>query len=118
VGNILRDKRVPHAMVAAAQAVPEHPLAERLIYALQAGLAAGGEIYALRSAGLQVARHPGFSDTDLRVDLSDDPLGALKELWHAYQPQEAQFVSRVLDPDAGGRATCSRDVLAREGVRI
>lgn len=118
VGNILRDERVPHAMVAAAQATPERPLADRLIHALQAGLAAGGEIFALKSAGLNVARHPGFSDTDLRVDLSDDPLGVLEKLWRAYQPQEAQFVSRVLDPDAGGRATCSRDILAREGVRI
>lgn len=114
LGNILRNEGVPAAMVAAAENMAERPLAERLIAALRAGLRAGGEIFALKSAALQVARHAGFSDTDLRVDLSDDPLGDLERLWHAYRPQEAQFVERVLDPEAGGRATCSRELLARE----
>lgn len=116
VGNILRDMRVPEAMVAAALSAKDKPLAERLILALQAGLAAGGEIFALKSAALQVAEHPGFSAVDLRVDLSQDPIGDLATLWQAYQPHQAQFVSRVLDPDAGGRATCSQDLLAAEGI--
>ena len=117
VGNILRCESVPAAMVAAAEASAERPMAERLILALQAGLQAGGEIFALKSAALQVAQYPGFSSVDLRVDLSDDPLGDLAQLWRAYQPHEAQFVSRVLQPNAGGRATCSREILAAEGMR-
>lgn len=118
VGNILRHERVPGAMVAAAQQAAGRPLAERLLAALRAGLAAGGEIFALKSAALQVAEHPGFASVDLRVDLSEDPIGDLDRLWQAYAPQQATFVARVLDPDSGGPATCSADILAAEGAAL
>lgn len=118
VGNILRDTRVPLAMVEAAQDTEGRPLAERLLAALWVGLGAGGEIYPLKSAALQVGDHPGFSSVDLRVDMSEDPLADLAALWSAYAPQQATFVERVLDPDKGGRATCSADILAFEGAQL
>src|SRR5262249_53320514 len=42
IGNILRSEAVPQAMVEAFDQAPEAHLAERLLRALEAGLAAGG----------------------------------------------------------------------------
>jgi len=114
VGNILRNERVPEAMVATACFDENATLADRLIAGLRAGLDAGGEIFTLKSAGLKVADHPGFASVDLRVDLSDNPIEDLAQLWRAYEPQQALFVQRVLDPDSSGRATCSAEILEAE----
>src|SRR5262245_19147320 len=43
IGNILRYEAIPQAMVDAFSRHPEEHLAERLLQALEAGLAAGGE---------------------------------------------------------------------------
>lgn len=115
VGNILRNEDVPAAMIAAAAAAADLQIAERLLAALDAGLAVGGEVFALSSAALRVAEHDDFCSIDLRVDASSEPLADLRRLWDAYAPQQANFVERVLNPDIGGRATNSMDVLAREG---
>lgn len=115
VGNILRSEDVPAAMIAAAAAAADLPIAERLLAALDAGLAVGGEVFALSSAALRVAEYDDFCSIDLRVDKSSEPLADLRRLWEAYAPQQANFVERVLNPDIGGRATNTLDVLAREG---
>ena len=117
VGNILRNERVPAAMVAAALATSGRPIAERLLVALDAALEAGGEIFPLCSAALKVAEHPDFCSVDLRVDRGAAPLGELRRLWEGYEPQLAHFVERVLDPDAGGRATNSLEILSSEEAR-
>ena len=114
VGNILRNETVPAAMIAAAEQAADRPIAERLLAALDAGLAAGGEVFALSSAALRVAEHADFCSIDLRVDQSSEPLTELRRLWDAYAPQKANFVERVLNPDVGGRATNSLDILAKE----
>ena len=115
IGNILRSGDVPAAMIAAAATAAHLPIAERLLAALDAGLAAGGEVFALSSAALRVAEYDDFCSVDLRVDKSGEPLADLRRLWDAYAPQQANFVERVLNPDIGGRATNSLDILAREG---
>lgn len=115
VGNILRNDTVPAAMIEAAEKAADLPLAERLLAALDAGLAAGGEVFALQSAALRIAEHADFCSVDLRVDASEAPLADLRQLWQAYAPQQANFVERVLNPDIGGRATNSLDVLAAKG---
>lgn len=115
VGNILRSDAVPAAMIEAAQQAEGKPIGERLLDALDAGLAAGGEVFALSSAALRVSEYDDFCSVDLRVDQSNEPLTELRRLWDAYAPQKANFVERVLNPDIGGRATNSLDVLAREG---
>ena len=117
VGNILRSQAVPAAMIAAAQGAADKPIAERLLDALDAGLAAGGEVFALSSAALRVAEHADFCSVDLRIDHSSAPLSELRRLWDAYAPQQANFVERVLNPDVGGRATNSLDILAKEENR-
>ncbi|SCY93398.1 DUF1028 domain-containing protein [Microvirga guangxiensis] len=114
VGNILRNDRVPAAMVAAAVEADGKTIAERLLAALEAAEEAGGEIFPLRSSAIKVAEHGGFCSVDLRVDYSPKPLRELRRLWETYEPQKASFVERVLEPDSGGRATNSLELLASE----
>jgi uncharacterized Ntn-hydrolase superfamily protein len=95
VGNMLAGDDVGPAMLEAGG----EPLAERLLRALEAGLAAGGELAPLRSAALLVAGDQPFPLVDLRVDLDQRPLARLRELWDAYRPRVDEFVARALDPD-------------------
>jgi uncharacterized Ntn-hydrolase superfamily protein len=73
-------------------------LEERLLTALKAGLAAGGEAGDLRSAGLAVVRDAGWRESDLRVDWSAAPLSDLGELLEMWLPQRLDYVTRGLDP--------------------
>lgn len=99
IGNILSSSRVPAAMLRAFQADPTAPLAERLMHALEQGLAAGGEHGPVRSAHLLVVERESFPLVDLRVDWHDRPIGELRALWNRYAPQTGLFVIRALDPD-------------------
>jgi 4-hydroxyphenylacetate 3-monooxygenase len=73
-------------------------LGDRLIAALQAGLAAGGEISPVRSAGMVIAESVPWPVTDLRVDWHDDPVGQLAGIWELWRPQAASYVRRALHP--------------------
>lgn len=99
-GNLLADARVPHAMVDAFLAVQGH-LADRLIAAMHAGLAAGGEAGPVHSAGLQIVDTVSWPIVDLRCDWTTDcPITALSALWTLYKPQLDAYVQRALDPRA------------------
>lgn len=100
IGNILAHGEVPRAMLDAALAAPSEPLAERLLRALEAGEAAGGEGRPLESAALRVEGGHGFAHVDLRVDFDPLPLRALRRCWEAYAPMEPVVVTRALDPEA------------------
>lgn len=102
VGNILRNGGVPAAMVAAFEAAAALDLPARLLSALEAGDAEGGEVLALRSAALLVVRADPFPFVDLRVDLSPTPIAALRALWDEYAPEAEAYVTRALDPDRSG----------------
>ena len=90
---------VPPAMLRAFQADPSAPLAERLLQALEAGLAAGGEHVPVRSAHLLVVERESFPLIDLRVDWHDTPIAELRSLWQLYAPQSNDYLLRALDPD-------------------
>ena len=97
-GNLLADRDVPASMLAAfADRAGDH-LGDRLIAALAAGLAAGGEVSPVRSAGLVIAESVPWPVTDLRVDWHDDPVGQLAGLWRIWQPQAESYVQRALRP--------------------
>ena len=100
LANIVRSQRVPSAMVQAFEMNPAAPLAARLIDALAAGDAAGGEFKPLVSAGLIVAYRETFPYVDLRVDSDADPIGTLRRLWREYEPLADMFVARALHPDS------------------
>jgi uncharacterized Ntn-hydrolase superfamily protein len=99
-GNLLGSEQVTAAMTAAFELRPQDPLAGRLLDALRAGAAAGGEEGPVRSAGLLVVDEVTWPVTDLRVDWHDDPVTELARLWAVWQPQEAAYVQRAIDPTA------------------
>lgn len=99
IGNILRNTTVVDAMVEAFEGCADQPLAERLMRAIEAGEAAGGELKQVKSAGLVVVHKESFPFVDLRVDLDPQPLVQLRFLWEIYQPGADAYVVRAVDPD-------------------
>jgi uncharacterized Ntn-hydrolase superfamily protein len=97
-GNLLADRDVPAAMLAVFTERAGDCLGDRLIAALAAGLAAGGETSPVRSAGLVIAESAPWPVTDLRVDWHDDPVGELAGLWQRWRPQADGYVQRALHP--------------------
>jgi uncharacterized Ntn-hydrolase superfamily protein len=100
VGNILRNTDVVDAMVQSFEANEAEPLPERLMRAIEAGDAAGGELKQIKSAGLVVAHRESFPFVDLRVDLDPRPLAQLRFLWELYQPTADDYVVRAVNPDS------------------
>jgi uncharacterized Ntn-hydrolase superfamily protein len=99
-GNMLRNRAVPQAMLDAFERA-EGPLAERLMQALLAGEAAGGEEGPVHSAGLLVYGAQDWPVVDLRMDWVDaGPAQALHAAWKVYEPQQQAYVTRALDPRA------------------
>jgi len=100
-GNLLAHTGVPEAVRAAfAASDPAQELGARVIAAMQAGLAAGGEAGSLRSAGLIVVDREAWPLADLRVDWHDAPLTELAALWEVWAPQMRDYVTRALNPGA------------------
>lgn len=100
-GNLLANPEVPRAMVAAFEADPAAALGDRLVAAMRAGVAAGGEAGPVRSAGMLVVRDLPWPVADLRIDWTeDDPIEALAALWEIWKPQQEDYVRRALDPGA------------------
>jgi len=100
-GNLLSHSGVPQTLVDSFEKNSEASLPDRLIGALEAGLAAGGEAGPVHSAGVIVVHEQIWPLVDLRVDWADsDPIGELRRLWEAYRPQMNDYVTRALNPGA------------------
>lgn len=97
-GNLLASDRVPAEMAAAFEAGAGNDLGDRLIAALKAAIAAGGEEGPVHSAGLLIVADQEFPMTDLRVDWSDDPIGQLEALWRLWRPQARDYERRAIAP--------------------
>jgi len=100
IGNVIRNEDIPQKMVDAFEGSADAHLAERLLRALEAGLAAGSEFKQIKSAALLVVHEEPFPLVDLRVEFDRAPLAELRFLWEAYQPQMERFVIQVVDPDS------------------
>lgn len=97
-GNLLANDGVPRAIVDAFLASSGH-LGDRLIVAMRAGLAAGGEAGPIHSAGLKIVDSVSWPVADLRCDWTDDcPIEAVATLWEVYKPQLDAYIQRALDP--------------------
>lgn len=90
-GNILAGPRVVEDTLAAYQANPKLPFAERLIGALDAGQAAGGDSRGKQSAALRIFTSEDYPFLDLRVDDHVEPLVELRRLYEVYQRDYAVF---------------------------
>ena len=79
-GNMLAGTEVVDTMIARYLAGTE-PFPERLLAALRAADEAGSDIRGLQSAALLILS-PDHAPLTLRIDLNQDPLGALEELYY------------------------------------
>jgi len=97
-GNLLANPGVPQAIVDAFVAAAGH-LGDRLIIALRAGLAAGGEAGPVHSAGIKLVDKVSWPVADLRCDWTQDcPIETIASIWNVYKPQLEAYVLRALDP--------------------
>ena len=97
-GNLLADRGVPQAIVDGFLASTGH-IGDRLIAAMRAGVAAGGEEGPVHSAGMRLVDKVSWPVADLRVDWSEDcPIEALAGIWDIYKPQLDAYVTRALNP--------------------
>lgn len=100
-GNLLSNTLVAKACTDGFAASTGAHLAERLLQALESGLAAGGEEGPVHSAALLVCDKMPFPLVDLRVDWDDEnPVAQLRNLWTGYEPQMLDYLSRAINPSA------------------
>jgi uncharacterized Ntn-hydrolase superfamily protein len=98
-GNLLKSASLPTVMTDAFAVNADQHLAERLLRALEAGLASGGEEGPVHSAALIVYHEQPFPLVSLRVDWDDEnPIRNLRKLWDDYKPQMGAYLQRAIDP--------------------
>ncbi len=97
-GNLLASASIPRVIVDAFLG-SSGPLGDRLLAAMQAGLAAGGEAGPIHSAGMKVVDRLDWPLVDLRCDWTEgDPLAEVAAAWAVYKPQIEAYVTRARDP--------------------
>jgi uncharacterized Ntn-hydrolase superfamily protein len=96
-------------------------LAERLLTAMEAGEAAGGDKRGRQGAGLKICSADPYPDLDIRADDHPDPLGELRRLHRVSLERYAVF-RRHLAGTADPWGTIDRAVIdaaiAREGLPL
>ena len=89
-GNMLAGPQVVQATLDAF-ASTQGPLAERLLTALEAGEAAGGDKRGKQSAALRICSRDPYPDIDIRADDHPDPLRELRRLLGVSRERYAVF---------------------------
>jgi uncharacterized Ntn-hydrolase superfamily protein len=116
-GNMLAGPQVVEATLAAFLDHHAQPLALRLIAALEAGEAVGGDKRGRQSAALQVASRDPYPDLDIRADDHPDPLAELRRL-HAVAQARYVHLRRFLPgrdhPGVFDRAVIEAAIAATE----
>ena len=98
-GNLLKSASLPKIMTDNFAAYASQHLSERLLLALESGLASGGEEGPVHSAALIVYHQNSFPLVSLRVDWDDEnPIAKLRKLWEDYKPQMGAYLQRAIDP--------------------
>jgi len=112
-GNMLANERVIRETARAYEA-SSRPFAERLIAALEAGEAAGGDKRGKQSAALLIYSTEAYAELDLRVDDHAEPLAELRRLYEKslerYQPFVACLPSRARPAGVTDRAEIEREI--------
>lgn len=92
-GNMLTGSAVIDAMAAAFAADPAAALEERLMRALEAAQASGGDKRGRQSAAIAVIGAEAYARVDLRVDEHADPIAELRRVLGVATAQLAPFVA-------------------------
>lgn len=90
-GNMLAGPAVVQRTLDAFAAASGLPLPDRLLRALEAGEAAGGDKRGRQSAALKVCTHDPYPDLDIRADDHPDPLRELRRLLAVSRERYAVF---------------------------
>jgi len=97
-GNLLANDAVPRAIVEGFLVAEGH-IGDRLVAAMRAGLAAGGEAGPVHSAGMMIVDRYSWPVADLRCDWTEDcPIENIATAWDIYKPQLDAYIQRALDP--------------------
>ena len=121
-GNMLAGAAVIEDTAKAYEACGELPFAERLLAALDAGQAAGGDKRGKQSAALRLFTTEVYPALDLRVDDHAEPLAELRRLYEVsrqiyepfmkFLPTEAQpagiYDRAIIDAEVARRQAASR----------
>ena len=103
-GNMLTTTDIPQAMVEAFEAGRGHHLGDRLIAAMRAAIAAGGEEGPVHSMGLVMVNKVSWNVADLRVDWTEgDPIEECAALWERWRNEMDAYVTRALNPSGAPR---------------
>ena len=112
---MLAGPEVLDATVAAFVAGAGRPLAERLIAALAAGEAAGGDKRGKQAAALRIHGDEDYPRLDLRVDDHAEPVAELRRLYDE-EPRALPALRRLPAPAATTRSACSIATRSRRRV--
>ncbi len=98
-GNMLTTTDIPQKMVDAFEAAKDRHLGDRLISAMRAAIAAGGEEGPVHSMGLVMVDKVSWNVADLRVDWTEgDPIEECAALWERWRGEMDAYVTRALNP--------------------
>jgi uncharacterized Ntn-hydrolase superfamily protein len=103
-GNMLVGAATLDGMLDAFVSGTDESLEERLMRALEAGQAAGGDKRGRQSAALKVMRDEAYAYLDLRVDEHHDPVSELRRVFEVARHQFIPFVEGMPTRDDPGRA--------------
>jgi uncharacterized Ntn-hydrolase superfamily protein len=96
-GNMLSNDRVAAATLAGFRQDPAAPLPERMLAALEAGEAAGGDRRGRQSAAMVMTTTEDFPDLSIRVDDHAEPLPSCAGCWGSGEPS-GPLISATLRP--------------------
>lgn len=121
-GNMLAGPDVVAQTLAAYQAHMHLPLVDRLLTAMEAGAAAGGDKRGTQSAALKIVRGEAYPWLDIRADDHPDPLAELRRL-HAVAQERYLVMAETLPTAANfsgmrDRTEIDRKINAIEAERI
>jgi uncharacterized Ntn-hydrolase superfamily protein len=120
-GNMLASEAVVADTMAAFLARDELPLPERLLAALEAGEAAGGDRRGRQSAALQIITTEDFPDLDLRVDDHREPLTELSRLlrlWRIQREPGLKDAPRRANPSGNFDMEAAEEAWRRQGLSL
>jgi len=110
-GNMLAGEATVTEMVRAFRASEARDLAERLLLAIEAGQAAGGDKRGRQSASLKVHSTEDYPLVDLRVDEHARPVAELRRVYTIAKLQLLPFVQGM--PKKGGPSTPAPEAVVR-----
>jgi uncharacterized Ntn-hydrolase superfamily protein len=113
-GNMLAGPQVIEDTAQVYDAGRELPFAERLIAAMQAGEAAGGDKRGRQAVALLICTSEAYPSLDLRVDDHEDPMSELRRLYvkslERFQPFVACLPSHARPAGITDRATIEAEI--------